>query len=152
MNTGHDGSMTTVHANEAEEALFRLETMFQMSDMHFPLPAIRQQIASAVNLIVQQSRMRDKSRKVITIAEVQGVEETENGINIKMQELFAFEPRAQQVDENGKVIGKLTRLTTDRRGRPIQPDNYKLRLLWDEIARYDNAGEELLDDILRLQR
>ncbi len=152
MNTGHDGSMTTVHANEAEEALFRLETMFQMSDMHFPLPAIRQQVSSAVNLVVQQSRMKDKSRKVVTIAEVQGTEETENGVNIKMQELFAFEPRGQQLDENGKLIGRLTRLTTDRRGRPVEPDNYKLRLLWKEMPRYDNAGEELLDDILRLQR
>ena len=87
MNTGHDGSMTTAHANSARDALSRLETMVLMSGMELPLRAIRSQIASAVDIIVQSARLRDGSRKIINIAEVTGME----GDIITLQDLFYFE-------------------------------------------------------------
>ena len=87
MNTGHDGSMTTAHANSARDALSRLETMVLMSGMELPLRAIRSQIASAVDIIVQIARLRDGSRKIINIAEVTGME----GDIITLQDLFYFE-------------------------------------------------------------
>lgn len=87
MNTGHDGSMTTAHANSARDALSRLETMVLMSGMELPLRAIRSQIASAVDIIVQIARLCDGSRKIINIAEVTGME----GDIITLQDLFYFE-------------------------------------------------------------
>ena len=87
MNTGHDGSMTTAHANSARDALSRLETMVLMGGMELPLRAIRSQIASAVDIIVQIARLRDGSRKIINIAEVTGME----GDIITLQDLFYFE-------------------------------------------------------------
>ncbi len=100
MNTGHDGSMTTAHSNSPRDTLARLETMVLMAGMDLPLRAIREQIASALNLIVHQERMRDATRKITKIAEVQGME----GDVIVMQDIFLFE---QQGLEGGKVIGRL---------------------------------------------
>lgn len=87
MNTGHDGSMTTIHANSARDATSRLENMVAMAGIEIPLNALRRQIASAVNLVVQISRMQDGSRRVTSITEITGCE---NGV-LSMQELFAFE-------------------------------------------------------------
>ncbi len=101
MNTGHDGSLTTAHANSPKDTISRLETMCLMSGMDLPLRAIRDQIASAVQLIVQQERMKDGSRRVVSITEVDGME----GDVVKMQEIFRFEQTG--LDENSKVIGQL---------------------------------------------
>lgn len=100
MNTGHDGSLTTAHANSPRDTLSRLETMCLMSGMDLPVRAIREQVAAAVDLIVQQERMRDGTRKVVNITEVQGME----GDVIVMQDIFTFE---QTGIEGGKVIGRL---------------------------------------------
>ncbi len=99
MNTGHDGSMTTAHANSPRDAISRIETMCLMAGMELPVRAIREQIASAVDLICQQARMRDGSRKVVTITEVSGME----GDVITMTDLFVFE---QTGTENGRIIGR----------------------------------------------
>lgn len=99
MNTGHDGSMTTAHANSARDALSRLETMVLMSGMELPLRAIRSQIASAVDIIVQIARLRDGSRKIINIAEVTGME----GDIITLQDLFMFENHG--MDREGRITG-----------------------------------------------
>jgi pilus assembly protein CpaF len=100
MNTGHDGSLTTAHSNSPRDTLSRLETMVLMAGMDLPVRAIREQIASAVDLIVHTERMRDGSRKVVSITEVQGME----GDVIVMSDIFAFE---QQGMEGGRVIGRL---------------------------------------------
>jgi pilus assembly protein CpaF len=100
MNTGHDGSLTTVHANSQRDALYRLDTMVAMANLNIPERAIRQQIASAVNLIVQVSRMADGTRKVTGISEITGME----GDIITMQEIFVFERSG--IGPNGKVIGR----------------------------------------------
>ena len=99
MNTGHDGSLTTVHANTPKDCTSRLEVLVMMAGMDLPLTAIRRQISSAVNLIVQQERMRDGSRKVTYVTEVQGME----GDTVVMQDLFLYEQTG--IDENGKIIG-----------------------------------------------
>ncbi len=100
MNTGHDGSLTTLHANTPRDALSRLETMVLMAGMELPVKAIREQISSAVELIVQQTRFKDGSRKLSTIAEVQGME----GDVIVMQDVFVFE---QTGIEGGKIVGRM---------------------------------------------
>ena len=101
MNTGHDGSLTTIHANTTRDALNRIETLVLMAGMDLPLRAIRQQIASAIDLIVQQERMRDGSRRVTQCSEVLGME----GDTIIMQDIFRFEQT--RIDDNGKIIGEL---------------------------------------------
>ncbi len=101
MNTGHDGSLTTCHANTPRDTIARLETMCLMGGMDLPIRAIREQIASAVDLVVQQERMKDGSRKIINITEVVGME----GDNIQLQDIFFFEQTG--VDDNGKIIGRL---------------------------------------------
>ena len=101
MNTGHDGSLTTLHANTPRDALSRLETMVLMSGMDLPLKVVRQQIASAVDLIIQQTRLKDGSRKVTAITEVVGME----GDTVVMTDVFKFEPTG--VGENGKILGEL---------------------------------------------
>jgi len=101
MNTGHDGSLTTVHANSPRDVVSRLETMVLMSGMDLPSRAIREQIASAVDIIIHESRMSDGSRKVTAISEVTGLE----GNQIVMQDIFAF--GQEGVGPDGKVIGKL---------------------------------------------
>jgi pilus assembly protein CpaF len=100
MNTGHDGSLTTVHANSQRDALYRLDTMVAMANLNIPERAIRQQIASAVNLIVQVSRLADGTRKVTGISEITGME----GDIITMQDIFVFERSG--IGPNGKVIGR----------------------------------------------
>ncbi len=101
MNTGHDGSLTTAHANNPRDLLSRLETMVLMAGMDLPVKAIREQVSSAIDIIVQQSRMRDGTRKIINISEVMGME----GDIITMQEIFVYETDGQ-MDGNGKFKGK----------------------------------------------
>ena len=100
MNTGHDGSLTTVHANAPRDALMRIETMIAMGATNLPERAMRQQIASAIQVVVQQTRLSDGSRKVTSISEITGME----GEVITMQEIFAFEKTG--VTQDGKVIGR----------------------------------------------
>ena len=100
MNTGHDGSLTTIHSNSPRDTLARLETMTLMAGMDLPLRAIREQVASAINLIIHQERMKDGSRKVVNITEVQGME----GDVIVMSDIYVFEQTGM---EAGKVIGRL---------------------------------------------
>ncbi len=102
MNTGHDGSLTTLHANSPKESIGRLETLVLMAGTDLPSRAIREQIASAVNIIVQQSRLRDGTRKIVSIAEVLGIE----GDQVKLQEVFTFKQTG--IDPEGKVLGQLT--------------------------------------------
>lgn len=99
MNTGHDGSLTTVHANNPRDTLSRLETLVLMSGMELPLSVVRKQIVSAIHLIVQQSRLRDGSRKVTNITEVNGLE----GDTVVLQDIFKFE---DQGESEGKVAGE----------------------------------------------
>jgi len=100
MNTGHDGSMTTVHANSPREAISRLETLCMMAGMELPARAIREQIAGAVDLIVQISRMSDGSRKILSITEVVGMQ----GETITLQEIFRY--KEEGFDKNRKIIGQ----------------------------------------------
>jgi pilus assembly protein CpaF len=100
MNTGHDGSLTTVHANTPRDALSRLETMIQMTGMRLSERAMRQQIASAINLVLQVARLSDGTRRVTSISEITGME----GETITMQEIFQFERTG--VDREGVVIGR----------------------------------------------
>lgn len=101
MNTGHDGSMGTVHANNPREALSRMENMIAMGGLNLPLSAVREQIAGAVNVIIQVQRLRDGSRKVTHISEITGME----GDVVTMQDLFVLEITGE--DENGKLITNL---------------------------------------------
>ena len=120
MNTGHDGSLSTGHANSTEDMLSRLETMVLQGAVGLPLPAIRQQIASALDIIIFLSRLRDKSRKTMEICEVLGYEPSTDGGKILLNPLYQFVE-----DENStltKVSGKLTRTSN-----PMKND-YKLRL------------------------
>jgi pilus assembly protein CpaF len=100
MNTGHDGSLTTVHANTSRDALSRLETMIQMTGMRLSDRAMRQQIASAVNLIIQVARLTDGTRRITSISEITGME----GDTVSMQDIFVFERMG--MDANGKVMGR----------------------------------------------
>jgi pilus assembly protein CpaF len=100
MNTGHDGSLTTIHANTPRDALARIETMIQMTGMRLSDRAMRQQIASALDLVIQVARLSDGSRRVTSISEITGME----GETITMQEIFEFERKG--VDSEGKVIGR----------------------------------------------
>ncbi|HRW13424.1 MAG TPA: CpaF family protein [Syntrophomonas sp.] len=99
MNTGHDGSLTTGHANSPRDMLARLETMVLMAGMELPVKAIRQQVSSAIDLVVQQSRLRDGSRVITHITELLGME----GDIIQLQDIFVFEQKG--VDKDGKVVG-----------------------------------------------
>ncbi|MBA3240267.1 MAG: CpaF family protein [Acidobacteria bacterium] len=100
MNTGHDGSLTTIHANTPRDALTRIETMIQMTGMRLSDRAMRQQIASALDLVIQVARLSDGSRRVTSISEITGME----GETITMQEIFQFERKG--VDAEGKVVGR----------------------------------------------
>jgi pilus assembly protein CpaF len=99
MNTGHEGSMTTIHANTPRDALSRLESMVAMGSMNLPERTVRQQIASAISIVVQVSRMSDGTRKVVSVSEIVGMEEN----IISMQEIFAFNKRG--IGPDGKVVG-----------------------------------------------
>ncbi|WFE73834.1 CpaF family protein [Roseinatronobacter sp. S2] len=102
MNTGHDGSMTTIHANNARDGISRLENMVAMAGLEMPLRAVRSQIGSAVNLIVQVSRLQDGSRRMMSITEITGME----GEIITMQEIFRFERTG--LEPGGKIVGHFT--------------------------------------------
>ena len=101
MNTGHDGSLTTVHANTPRDSISRLETLVLMAGMELPSRAIREQIASAINIIIQQNRLRDGSRKITYISELTGIE----GDQISLQDIFVYK---QTGYEDGKISGKHT--------------------------------------------
>ena len=100
MNTGHDGSLTTIHANSSRDALSRLETMIQMTGMRLSDRAMRQQIASAINMVVQVARLSDGTRRITSISEITGME----GDTITMQEVFTYERKG--IDKEGRVIGR----------------------------------------------
>ena len=127
MNTGHDGSLTTLHANSTRDALARLETMVLMSGMELPVRAIREQIASAVHLVIQQTRFADGSRRVTAISEISGME-TEV---ITMQDIFQFQQEG--FDGQGAVVGRFVptgfvpRFYDDlqRRGIPVDMDLFR---------------------------
>jgi len=113
MNTGHDGSMSTVHANTPRDAIRRLETLAMMSGLDLPVTVIREQIASAVHVIVQQARLRDGSRKVVAITEVQGMESGQ----VTLQDIFTFDDQGDSPD--GKVMGVLKPTGTRPKFTPI---------------------------------
>jgi pilus assembly protein CpaF len=100
MNTGHDGSLTTIHANTPRDALGRLETMVAMANLNIPESAIRRQISSAIDVVVQVSRHSDGTRKVISVAELTGME----GNVVTMQDIFVFRKRG--IRDNGEVLGE----------------------------------------------
>jgi pilus assembly protein CpaF len=99
MNTGHDGSMTTIHANSPRDCISRLETLVLMSGVELPLQVVRTQIAKAINMVVQINRMRDGSRKVTYVTEIQGIE----GDTPVLTDIFKF---VEKGDDNGKVMGE----------------------------------------------
>jgi pilus assembly protein CpaF len=101
MNTGHDGSLTTVHANSPRDALSRIETMVSMTGITFPIRALRAQMASAINVVIQVSRDEDGKRRLVSLQEINGME----GEVVTMSEIFAFERRG--LDANGNVLGEL---------------------------------------------
>ncbi|MEX0950775.1 MAG: CpaF family protein, partial [Gammaproteobacteria bacterium] len=122
MNTGHDGSLTTAHANTPRDLIARLEVMVMMAGMDLPSRAIRDQVASAVDIIVQQTRFSDGSRKIINITEVTGVE----GEIVQLQDIFKF--KQEGFDANGKVkgeyqtTGRIPHFYEDLRNRGLNPD------------------------------
>jgi pilus assembly protein CpaF len=101
MNTGHDGSLTTIHANSPRDALGRIENMVSMSGVNFPIKALRAQIAAAINVVIQVSRLEDGTRKLVSVQEINGME----GDIITMSELFKFD--REGVDSHGKVVGRI---------------------------------------------
>jgi len=126
MNTGHDGSLTTIHANSPRDALYRLDTMIAMANLNIPDRAVRQQVASAVNLVIQVTRLTDGSRRVTSISEITGMEQDV----IAMQEIFQFSQSG--INESGRVIGRFRatgirpkcadRITSS--GRPLPMDMF----------------------------
>jgi len=127
MNTGHDGSMSTLHANSPRDALARIEGMVMMGVANLPLEAIRKNIVSAVDIIIQISRLHDGSRKVISISEVIGVE----GDNVVMEEIFKFQPTMQSSDE-GKVRGNF--ITAGLMQRSILVEKSRFFGLQDKLS------------------
>src|SRR6266540_1220389 len=135
MNTGHDGSLTTLHANTPRDALSRLETMVLMSGMDLPLKVVRQQVSSAIDLIIQQTRLKDGSRKVTAITEVVGME----GETVVLTDIFKFEQTG--IGEGGKILGEL-------RATGIRP-LFSPRL---EASGYKLSGDIFLAPIGHLKR
>jgi pilus assembly protein CpaF len=133
MNTGHDGSMTTLHANSPREALSRLETLVLMAGFELPLKAIRQQMAGAIDIVVQLNRLKDGSRRVTSISEVVGID----GETITMQELFRFDPKGAAPD--GKILGEF--VATRIRPRILEKMvDMGLSLPAEIAALYPNSG------------
>ncbi len=136
MNTGHEGSMTTIHANTTRDAVQRVETMVMMSGFELPQKAIRQQFASAISLIVQAARLTGGRRKIIAVTEVQGME----GDVVVMQDIFRFEQDG--VDSDGRAYGRIVStgvrpLFMDRllsHGCRVSPDMFQQRTLVDDMA------------------
>jgi pilus assembly protein CpaF len=124
MNTGHDGSLTTVHANTPRDVISRMETMVMMAGMELPAKAIREQISSAVDLIVHQSRFRDGSRKIVNISEVVGME----GDTVTIQDIFEFKPSG--VDSSGKLAGQF--VPTGLRPKIVEKIRYNGALCKDD--------------------
>jgi pilus assembly protein CpaF len=102
MNTGHEGSLSTVHSNSPRDAITRLETMVLMAGMDLPIRAVREQIAAAIDLVVHLNRLRDGTRRVTRITEVQGLE----GDVVTLQDIFTFDYKSG-VDEHGRYLGRL---------------------------------------------
>jgi pilus assembly protein CpaF len=127
MNTGHDGSMGTVHANNPREGLARMENMIAMGGFNLPARAMREQISSAINIIVQASRLRDGSRKITHVTEVLGMQ----GDLVNLQDLFVFEIEGE--DANGNIIGR-------HKPTGLRP------IFWDK-ARYFGLEEKLAQAI-----
>ncbi|MGC8685453.1 MAG: ATPase, T2SS/T4P/T4SS family [bacterium] len=125
MNTGHDGSLTTLHANSPRDALSRLETMVLMAGMELPVKAIREQIRSAIDLIVQQTRFKDGSRRVSAISEVQGME----GDTIVLQDIFLYE--ISGIERDGKIAGR------------FKPTGFVPRFVEELRAHHINISQEL---------
>jgi pilus assembly protein CpaF len=115
MNTGHDGSMTTTHANSGRDAFSRLETMVMMASQHIPDKVIRQMLASAVNIVIHTARLIDGTRKVISISEVLGVKDDQ----VEMQDIFEFERTG--VSPRGRVTGRFRATGV----RPISMDRLR---------------------------
>jgi pilus assembly protein CpaF len=126
MNTGHEGSLTTVHANHPRDALSRLENMISMADLQIPIKSLRYQIASALHLIIQISRMRDGYRRVTYVTEVVGME----GDVITMHDLFSFVPTGE--DSKGMIVG-------DYKWSGIMPRFVRRVAYYGEIARLEQA-------------
>jgi pilus assembly protein CpaF len=127
MNTGHDGSLTTLHANSPRDAISRMETMVLMAGMDLPIKAIREQIASAVNIIVQQTRFSDGTRRITYITEVSGMEVDV----VTLQDIFYF--KQEGFDEGGKIRGKFVASgfvpkfydDLQRRGMPVNMNIFR---------------------------
>jgi pilus assembly protein CpaF len=136
MNTGHDGSLTTIHANSTRDAVARVETMVMMAGFELPLRAIRQQFASAMNVVVQAQRLTGGARKVVSVTEVTGLE----GDVITMQDIFSFEQLG--VNEAGRAFGQfvatgirptfLSRLKAA--GTELNPEMFTRRVLLTDDA------------------
>jgi pilus assembly protein CpaF len=136
MNTGHDGSLTTVHANTPRDTIARLETLVLMAGMDLPVKAIRGQIASAVNLIVQVARLRDGSRTVIKITEVQGMESD----IVVLSDIFEFKEKGMEDD---RVVGELTPTGIRPKFTPrLQAVGFDLRadIFTPRLSRVDRSG------------
>jgi pilus assembly protein CpaF len=102
MNTGHDGSLTTIHANSPRDALFRLENMFAMAGYNMPVKAVRAQIASAIDVVIQLERMEDGRRRLVSLQEIDGME----GDIVTMSEIFRFERTG--IDKDGNISGSFS--------------------------------------------
>jgi pilus assembly protein CpaF len=102
MNTGHDGSLTTIHANAPRDALYRLENMFAMAGYNMPVKAVRSQIASAINVVIQLERMEDGRRRLVSLQEIDGME----GEIVTMSEIFRFERTG--IDNDGNITGNFS--------------------------------------------
>jgi pilus assembly protein CpaF len=123
MNTGHDGSLTTLHANTPRDVISRMETLALMGGIDFPIRVVREQIASAIHLIVQQSRLRDGTRRIVSITEMGGME----GEKVVLQELFKFSEEGH--DSNGRIKGQLNACGLRPRFLPrIEAAGFKLPL------------------------
>ncbi len=133
MNTGHDGSMSTLHANSPKDAIARVEAMVTMATSNLPLTAIRRAIVSAVDIIVQVSRLHDGSRKVLSITEVMGLE----GESVILEEMFSFEPSNQKI--SGKITG--TFKSNGVMQRSILTEKSKFFGLEEQIELAFKAGE-----------
>ena len=127
MNTGHDGSLTTIHANSPRDALYRLDTMIAMANLNIPDKAVRQQVASAVNIVIQVTRLADGTRRVTSISEITGMEQDV----IAMQEIFSFQQSGIDKDGQGRRQIPGDRHSPqvrrqDRRGRHVPADGHVL--------------------------
>ena len=133
MNTGHDGSMSTLHANTPRDAIARVEAMIMMATSSLPLEAIRRTMVSAVDLVIQISRLHDGSRKVMSITEVVGIE----GSNVVLEEIFKFQPMIQS--ESGKVSGRY--VTAGMMQRSVLVEKAKFFGLEEQLNSAFRVGE-----------